>query len=56
MRVDDPGVSVAGDTVVVIVIDTGSPESLAMFWACVPIGDDLALKQLEAVAGQLEVD
>ena len=56
VRVDNPGVSVAGDTVVVIVIDTGSPESLAMFWACVPIGDNAALQQLETVAGQLQVE
>ena len=56
VRVDNPDVSVPGDTVVVIVIDTGSPESLAMFWACVPIGDAAALRQLESVAGQLEVE
>ena len=47
-----PPVSVAGDTLVVIVVDPGSPESLAMFWACVPIGDNAALKQLETVAGR----
>ena len=56
VRVDDPRVSVAGDTVVVIVVDTGSPESLAMFWACVPLGDNAALQQLEAVAGRLRVE
>ena len=56
VRVDNPRISVAGDTVVVIVIDTGAPESLAMFWACVPIGDNAALKQLGAVAEQLEVE
>ena len=56
VRVDDPRVSVPGDTVVVIVVDTGSPESLAMFWACVPIGDNAALQQLEAVAGRLRVE
>ena len=56
VRVDNPDVSVPGDTLVVIVVDTGSPESLAMFWACVPIGDNAALQQLEAVAGQLQVE
>lgn len=56
VRVDDPKVSVEGDTVVVIVIDTDSPESLAMFWACVPLGDAAALRQLEAVVKQLKVE
>jgi len=56
VRVDNPQVSVLGDTVVVIVIDTGAPESLAMFWACVPIGDRAALEQLQAVAEQLQVE
>jgi hypothetical protein len=56
VRVDNPQVSVLGDTVVVIVIDTDAPESLAMFWACVPIGDNAALEQLQAVAEQLQVE
>jgi hypothetical protein len=56
VRVDSPDIGVSGDTVVVVVIDTGSPESLAMFWACVPTGDATALRQLEAVVGRLQVE
>ncbi len=56
IRVDNPAVSVAGDVVEIIVVDTGSPESLSMFWASVPIGDSAALTQLQTTIGRLKAE
>jgi hypothetical protein len=49
IRVDSDRTTLPGDVVEVIVVDTDSPESLSMFWACVPIGDQAALGQLDTV-------
>jgi hypothetical protein len=35
-----------GDVVEVVIVDLGSPESLAMFWGAVPIGDTARLRLL----------
>lgn len=56
VRVDSPESGLAGDILEIIVVDTGSPESLSMFWATAPIGDTEALTQLETTIGELEVD
>jgi hypothetical protein len=39
IHVVSPMTTLPGDIVEVIVVDRGSPESLAMFWGAVPIGD-----------------
>lgn len=56
IHVDDAQTTLPGDVVEVIVVDGDSPESLGMFWACVPIGDQDALAQLDRVTGKLRVD
>ena len=56
IRVNDPSTTQTGDVVEVIVVDGDSPESLGMFWACVPLGDPVALAQLDEVVRQLRVD
>ena len=56
VRVDDARTTFAGDTVVITVVDLGSPEALAFFWGCAPLGDATLVPQLERVARQLEVD
>lgn len=56
VRVNDPKAPVPGDILDIIVVDTGSPESFAMFWATAPIGDADALTQLETTITELEVD
>ena len=45
-----------GDTVEVIVVDTGSPESLAMFAGAVSLGDDDLLKTMNATIKNLRVE
>ena len=45
-----------GDVVEVIVVDLGSPESLAMFIGAVPIGDEQLADQLDRVISQLQAD
>ena len=40
---------------VITVVDLDSPESLAFFWGCAPIGDADLVRQLEATAGDLTV-
>ena len=42
-----------GDVVDVVVVDLGGPESLAMFWGAVPIGDEDLIAQLDQVIGEL---
>ena len=55
IRADDPRTSFEGDTVQITVVDLDSPESLAFFWGCAPIGDQALTAQLDEVAGQLRV-
>ncbi len=53
VRVRAAGVTVPGDILQIVVVDTESPESLAMFWACVPLDDPASLKQLDATLKKL---
>ena len=56
IRVETPRTTLDGDVVEVIIVDLGRPESLAMFWAAVPIGDDKLLHQLDTIVAALAVD
>ncbi len=53
VRVRAIDVTVPGDILQIIVVDTESPESLSMFWATVPIGDAASLAQLDATIKRL---
>lgn len=55
IRVDQPGLSVEGDVVDVIVVDAGANESLAMFVGAVPIGDQTRLATLNNTIHDLQV-
>lgn len=46
----------AGDVVQITVVDLGSPESLAVFWGCAPIGEQPLIRRLNRVAAGLRVD
>ncbi len=56
IRIDDPGVEADGDTVDVIVVDTGNPDTLGMFLGGVTIGDRDLLATLDSTVGDLTVD
>jgi hypothetical protein len=55
IKVADPGVKVAGDTVQVVVVDTGNPQSYGVFVMAVPIGQQPLLSLMRSTAGQLRV-
>ena len=55
IRADDDRTSAEGDTVQITVVDLGSPEALAFFWGCAPIGDAAFTDLLDQVVGQLRV-
>lgn len=56
VRIDSPDVRADGDTVEVIVVDTGSPESLAVFAGAVSLGDDDLLKTMDGTIQSLRVE
>ena len=56
IRVDDTEVEAEGDLVEVVVVDTGSPESLAMFLGAVPLGDQALTRTLDRTVGGLRVE
>lgn len=51
--VDTDRTTLPGDLVDVVVVDLGQPESLAMFWGAVPMGDQDLMDQLDRVIGEL---
>jgi hypothetical protein len=55
IRVQSSKTTLPGDVVDVLVVDLDSPESLAMFWGAVPIGDQALIRQLDTVVGNLAV-
>jgi hypothetical protein len=55
IRVQSSKTTLPGDVVDVVVVDLDSPESLAMFWGAVPIGDQAMTRQLDTVVSQLAV-
>ena len=55
IRADDPRTSREGDTVQITVVDLDSPEALAFFWGCAPIGDEAFTARLDAAVEQLRV-
>lgn len=55
IRVDSPDVQAEGDTVEVIIVDTGSPESLSMFLGAVSIGDKPLTRTLDSTIKGLRV-
>lgn len=56
IQVDDPELSTRGDTVEVIVVDTGSPESLSMFIGAVDIGDRSLQQTMTSTIAALRVE
>ena len=56
IEVDDPDLRTKGDTVEVIVVDTGSPESLSMFIGAVDIGDQSLARTLDSTIKNLRVE
>ena len=56
IEVDDPDLTTKGDTVEVIVVDTGSPESLSMFIGAVNIGDPALAKTMDSTIKNLRVE
>lgn len=56
IRIDDPVLEALGDTAVVIVVDTGSEETLSVFAGVVPIGNEALLAGLDRTAAGLTVD
>lgn len=55
VRADDDRATTEGDTVQITVVDLDSPEALAFFWGCAPLGDAALTAQLDQVVGQLRV-
>ncbi|MBA8794443.1 hypothetical protein FHX74_002062 [Friedmanniella endophytica] len=55
VRVDNPGLSVPGDLVDVIVVDTGQSGSLGMFVGAVPIGDQARTGVLTTLVDSLRL-
>lgn len=55
IRIDDPDVEADGDTVDVIVVDTGNPETFGMFLGGVTIGDRDLLATLDSTVTGLRV-
>jgi hypothetical protein len=55
LRVSDPAVTMGGDDVTVIVVDTGSADTYGLFLGVVPIGDGARGDQLEAAIESLDV-
>lgn len=55
VHVTSDATTLPGNVVEIIVLDLDSPESLAMFWGAVPIGDAKLGAQLDRVASQLRV-
>ncbi len=56
IRVDDPKLDTKGDTVEVIVVDTGSPESLSMFIGAVDIGNTSLAATMDSTIENLRVE
>ncbi len=56
IRVDKPGLSVAGDVAEVIVVDTGDAGRLSFFAGFVPIGDQARTTTLDRTIADLRVD
>ncbi len=56
IRVDDDRTTFEGDVVQVTVVDLDSPEAVAFFWGCAPIGDDSLVRELDQLAFVLTVD
>lgn len=56
IRVDDPKLKTRGDTVEVIVVDTGSPESLSMFIGAVDIGNRSLTATMDSTIENLRVE
>ena len=56
VRTYDARTSFSGDTVQVIVVDLGSPESLAFFWGSAPTGDEAFQARLDQAVEQLRVE
>ena len=56
IEVDDPDLRTKGDTVEVIVVDTGSPESLSMFIGAVDIGDQSLATTMDSTIKNLRVE
>lgn len=55
IEIDDPRLDATGDTVEVIVVDTGSPESLSMFIGAANIGDKPLQRALDTTISKLRV-
>lgn len=55
IRIDDPNVEADGDTVDVIVVDTGNPDTFGMFLGGVTIGDRDLLATLDSTVAGLRV-
>lgn len=55
VRADDDRTTFEGDVVEVTVVDLDSPETLAFFWGCAPIGDTALIDQLDRVVDRLRV-
>lgn len=56
IRIDDPDVEAGGDTVDVIVVDTGDPGVLGMYLGAGTIGDQRLLSVLDATKAGLRID
>lgn len=56
VHVDDDRTTFAGDTLVITVVDLGSPEALGFFWGCAPLGDPDRTAQLQQTYDRLQVD
>lgn len=56
IRIEDAPYSLEGDVLEVIIVDLGSPESLAMFVGAVPIDDAKRIKLLDQTIASLKVE
>lgn len=55
IRIKDAGITVPGDTVQVVVVDTGNPRSYGVFVMAVPIGNQSLTALMKSTAEQLRV-
>ena len=53
VNIDDPELTVTGDVVTIVVVDTGDADTFGLYVSVVPIGDNALIAQQTAQVGKL---
>ncbi|WP_169799292.1 DUF2510 domain-containing protein [Nocardioides jensenii] len=56
VEINEPGLKSTGDSMVVVAVETGDPETFAIFVGVVPLGNDALLSQLNETVAGITVD